>query len=169
MILINNDNTSTAYGWAAGGDGTYVRRVAQSFTLTEPTIITGAKFRAGLASGSAFDMTVTIETNNAGAPLGTLAHANFTTTVTGESGVGSTQYAASFVSASLAAGTYWLVVKKASEGTSNNYYTVWCSTTTSTYAGGNVSSYADSYTAYANDDMYFQILGQDSGLLGGEI
>jgi len=166
--IINNDSTSTAYGWAMGGDGTYIRRVAQSFTLSETTTISGVKFRAGLTTGSAFDMTVTIETNNAGAPSGTLADANLTTTVTGESGTGSTQYTASFTTTSLVAGTYWLVVKKASESTANNYYQLWGSEG-STYAGGNEKVYTSGAWGElgTSDDMYFQVLGPDetSGFL----
>lgn len=160
--IIDNDNTAVTYAWAIGGDGTFIRRVAQSFTLADTETIASIKFRAGLNTGSAFDMTVTVETDSAGVPSGTLADANLTTTVTGESGTGSTQYTATFTSTSLASGTYWIVIKKVSESTADNNYNIWSSTTASTYAGGIEASYAGSYTTRVNDDMYFQVISPDS-------
>lgn len=163
-LLIDQDNAATTFGWVAGGDGTSIRRVGQSFQLDSDSTITSIKFRAGLATGSSFTITARIETNNAGNPSGTLADANLTGTVAGTGSAGSNLHEVTFATPAilLAATSYWLVIQKTTEGTANNYYTIWGSNT-STYASGNNSVYntgAWSTGGGASDcDSYFQILG----------
>lgn len=159
MALIDNDNTSTSYFWYMGGDGAAIRRVAQSFQLGSAATIGSVTFRASLDTGSSFNIRVRIETNSGSAPSGTLVDANAEKIIAGTAtGGSSVLHTATFDSTfNLSSGTtYWIVLKKETESSTNNRYAIYASNT-STYATYNLASYNGSWSAQVNDDMYFTL------------
>jgi len=139
---------------------------AQSFQLSEAQTIKAVEVYLKKNAGTPGDITVRIETDNAGVPSGTLADANATTTI---SAFTSTSYAwkeAIFSSSfSLSASTtYWLVLKTAAAANDNNY--TWrVDASSPSYTDGNMASSSNggsSWSAQSGWDAYFRILSQDT-------
>lgn len=141
------------------------RAQAQSFQYGTAVKVRGLEVNLKKNAGTPTDITVRIETNNAGVPSGTLVDSNATATIpaftTTTYGWKSIEFPASF---SLAASTtYWIIIKIAAGPNDNNY--AWASKSTSGYADGNMANSADggsTWTAAAAEDAYFRIKGESS-------
>lgn len=136
---------------------------AQSFQLSQAFTVKSIQAYLKKAVGTPGDITVRIETNNAGVPSGTLADANAATTITA---FATTDYAwkeATFTTSfALAASTvYWLVLKTAAAGNDNNY--TWAADHASpAYSSGNMSTSSNggsTWTAQTGWDAYFRVQG----------
>lgn len=142
----------TAVDGLIGDNGNNEYRNAQSFTLDQTTNINDVSWYCdhidGTPSGS---LTLRIETNSAGVPSGTLAHANGTVATTPATGWNK----ASYTPFSLAAGTYWLVFACAAQATNVAW---WYSRAGNVYAGG-TNKYSLNGGAYVetNTDIAFKI------------
>jgi len=139
---------------------------AQSFQLSEAQTVKAVEVYLKKNAGTPGDITVRIETDNAGAPSGTLANANATATI---SAFTDTSYAwkeAAFSSTFTLSSstTYWLVLKTAAAANDNNY--VWrVDASSPSYADGNMADSSDggsTWTAQSGWDAYFRILSQDT-------
>lgn len=164
MMLLDYSATSTliiqdvAQSAAWVGDESNVEyRAAQSFTLTEAAIITGVstflETRVGTPSG---DISVYIETDNAGSPSGSLANGAAVSSFTPvDESWNDSFFAPAF---ELAAGTYWIVYYCDNQTT--NEYWILGRSNTSEYAGGeakyNANGGAWQITGY---DMTFKLYG----------
>ncbi len=138
-------------------------KIAQSFTIGATKTITGARLYLRKIGSPAGTMTLRIETDSSGSPSGTLAHANATITVD-EAGL-STSYADvlfSFLSFTLNAGTYWLVLST-SRSASNTDYVVWGADSSSpTYGGGEMKSQSSSVWSAQSKDGVFAVTEQST-------
>jgi hypothetical protein len=161
------DQSSDGSGITGIGDVSDAEfRIAQSFTLTEETIISGVSFSFGANSGSpSGNVTAKIETDTigdgSGNPSGTLAHANFTKAITPTASqwndfIFSTPTA-------LAAGTYWIRLYCDNQ-TTNNYWSI-NRVTPSAYAGGILNFYNGSaWNRLPTYDNTFKVYSVDTVL-----
>lgn len=141
---------------------------AQSFQVSVGQKLKGLQVNLKKLTGTPGDITVRIETNNAGVPSGTLVDATnatatipaFTTTTAGWITV---EFPASF---SLSASTtYWIVLKTAAAANDQNY--AWTAKSTSGYANGNMASSTDggsTWAAQTGRDAYFRLLGNTTSV-----
>ena len=146
-----------------GDVGGQERRNAQSFTLSEEKDINAIGIELTSSIGSPYgDVTMRIETDNAGVPSGTLAHANATKAMSvTASQWNKFDFASSF---SLSSGTYWIVFTCNTQATTN--YWSWYSNTSSVYAGGNMAYSTDagsSWTVLSTSDMTFRVYTLEPG------
>lgn len=116
--------------------------------------------------GTPGNITVRIETNNAGVPSGTLADSNLSTSITAFTTTSYDWVTATFTnSGSLtSATTYWLVLKMAA-GSSGNYYTIGTDASSPTYSAGNQAystNGGSTWTAESTKDFMFRINGEDT-------
>ena len=152
--VISQLNGATA--WGVGNVGGNQTALAQSFTLGALTSITAVRVNFGANSGApAGNLTLRIETDNAGAPSGILANANLTIALIPAASAWNTFTFA--VPATLAAATvFWVVLSSGAQG--NNIYWQPLSVTPSAYAGGFLSfSTAGVWAAQVIYDMAFEI------------
>ena len=143
------------------------RAQSQSFQVDANVKIKALQVSLKLNAGTPGDITVRIETNNAGVPSGTLVHADATATITAFTTTSYGWLTATFATAvSLSGSTvYWLVLKTAAAANDNNY--AWASKSTSGYADGNMANSADgggTWAAAATEDAYFRILGNTTSV-----
>lgn len=111
-------------------------------------------------AGTTTQLTVRVETDNAGVPSGTLADPNATATI---AAITSTNYAPITVKFTnpfnlLGSTTYWLVVKHTTEGSGNSQYFIESDTSgTNTYGNGNLATFAsNTWTSQgAGKDLVF--------------
>ena len=135
-------------------------REAQGFTLSSDTEISAVEIQqsttpgAGSPTGS---WTLRIETNNAGAPSGTLANANASIAVT-PPGLGNNVKGTFAISFTLTASTlYWLVVQCDNQST-NNYWRISVYEASNLYAGGiRIRSTNGTWINDRAGDMYFKV------------
>lgn len=143
---------------AVGPPAAISYKEAQSFVLSASSTITDVslKFLANVGAPTG-TMTLRIETDSAGAPSGTLAHANLTVNFTPTaSSVNSVNFASS---ATIAAGTYWFVQQTTAAQSAGNYWNLGIMSG-NPYASG-VNAYYNG-TVWANNtgyDEYFTITG----------
>lgn len=134
---------------------------AQGFQIATTTKVKGVSVYLKKNAGTPGDITVRIETNNAGVPSGTLANANATGTIpaftTSSYGWINLEFNSNF---SLTGTTqYWLVLKTAAAANDQNY--AWASDGSSpTYSSGTMAASTDggsTWSAVAAADAYFRI------------
>lgn len=136
---------------------------AQSFQIAASTKVKGIAVYLKKNAGTPGNITVRIETNNAGVPSGTLASADATGTISSFSttsyGWKTLDFTNNF---SLSASTtYWLVLKTAAAANDNNYALA-SDASSPSYASGNMASSTDggsTWSAVAGTDAYFRIKG----------
>lgn len=156
------DTTADTIDYVGDAGGTEYAQ-AQSFQLAANQIVKGVELQLYKGAGTPGAITVRIETNNAGVPSGTLAHANATTTIAAFTSATPTWYEAIFTTTfTLSASTlYWIVVKTAAAANDNRYD--WTVKSTSGYASGNKAQSTDggsTWAAQAGRDGYFRLLGE---------
>ena len=161
------DQSSDGSGVTGVGDVSDAEfRIAQSFTLTEETIIRGVSFSFGANSGTpSGDITAQIETDTigdgSGNPSGSLAHANFTKTITPTA----SQWNDFIFSTPtvLAAGVYWIRLYCDNQ-TTNNYWSI-NRVTPSAYDGGIFNFYNGSaWNRLPTYDNTFKVYSVDTVL-----
>ena len=163
--VADKDNDTGHVGDEAGTE----RAQAQSFQIGSiAQTIKGIGVYLKKTTGTPGDITVRIETNNAGVPSGTLASASLTGTIPAFT---TSTYA--FVSldfataASLSASTtYWLVLKTAAAG-NDNHYTWGLDASSPTYSSGERAHSSDggsTWTAQPASDFLFQIKGETASV-----
>lgn len=135
---------------------------AQSFQLSNSAKIKGLEVYLKKNAGIPGNITVRIETNNAGVPSGTLADSNLTATIPAftTTSYGWVNVEFSTASAALSASTtYWIVLKMAAGTTDYNY--AWAADGSSpTYANGTMATSTNggsTWSADAAKDAYFRI------------
>lgn len=144
-------------------------RAAQSFKFsgynsTQTINLTNLYLPLRKVSGTTTALTVRIETDNAGAPSGTLADVDATASI---SALSSTTFAWTKVSMSGVAlsgdTTYWIVIQHTTEGAGDSKY-FWSGDACSpSYANGNLSTYASAaWTADLDTDADFLIYSQSA-------
>ncbi|MCK9370756.1 hypothetical protein M0R04_12675, partial [Candidatus Dojkabacteria bacterium] len=160
--------TGTNLDRIIGDQAATERAQSQSFQVTTALQMKAVSVNLKKNAGTPGNITVRIETNNAGVPSGTLVDAtNATATITAFTtatyGWITVEFPAAF---SLAATTtYWIVLKTAAAANDQNY--AWASKSTSGYSSGNVASSADggsTWTAAAGEDAYFRLLGSTTSV-----
>ncbi len=136
---------------------------AQSFQLLAAAKIKGLEVYLKKAIGTPGNITVRIETNNAGVPSGTLADANLSATITAFTtstyGWITVEFASASAAALAASTTYWIVLKIAA-GPNDNNYTWGADGSSPTYSSGNMAASTDggaTWTAVATADALFRI------------
>ena len=157
--------TGTNENLYVGDNGGTEKAASQSFTVPAAVNLQAVQVYIRTGDGApSGDVTVRIETNNAGVPSGTLVGASLTTTISTTSITGTYQFlTATFASsvALAASTTYWIVVKTAAMANDNNY--IVASNSAGSYANGNVATSVDggsTWSAQAGKDMYFRVLGE---------
>lgn len=156
--------TGNDTGATIGDTGGTEYAQGQSFQLAAAQTIKAIEVYIKKYAGTPGNITVRIETNNAGIPSGTLANASAETTITAFT---TTSYAwkqAIFSTAfSLSASTtYWLVLKTAAAANDNCYHMAEDASSPS-YSGGTAAQSTDggsTWSAVAGSDAYFRILAQ---------
>lgn len=154
--------TGTDVNKVIGDTGGVETAQAQGFQLAAATKVKGVEVYLKKATGTPGDITVRIETNNAGVPSGTLADANATGTITSFAtttyGWISFDFTTNF---SLNASTvYWLVLKTAAGANDNNYN--WAANSAGAYSSGTMAASTDggsTWSAVAATDAYFRVKG----------
>ena len=141
---------------------------SQGFQVTATTTIAAAQVYLKKNAGTPGNITVRIETNNAGVPSGTLAHASATGTITAFTtasyGWVEVTFAGTF--SLTATTTYHLVLKTSAAANDQNY--AWASDGSSpSYSAGAMSVSTDGgtvWSAVAAADAYFRILSQSTSV-----
>jgi hypothetical protein len=138
---------------------TTAESLAQSFTFTSNTIENVRLWLRKVAAPTG-TLTLRIETNNAGAPSGTLVDANATTTVTEASLATSYGWITfEFTNFALSTGTYWLVLSTSRAESATNYIEWGADTSSPAYAGGEMRQLWSTWDA-SNADACFEIYVQ---------
>lgn len=141
---------------------------AQSFQIAAGQTIKGIEVYLKKNAGTPGNITVRIETNNAGVPSGTLANSNATGTITSFSTTSYGWVTLSFTTEFTlsASTTYWLVLKTAAAANDNNY-AIASDASSPSYSSGNLASSTDggtTWAAVAGTDAYFRIKGQSTSV-----
>ena len=154
IILAQATGGATLNGLGDYGGNEY--RVRQSFTLTSPATITKATVQFAANYGSpAGQVTLRIETDNAGQASGTLAHADATLAFTPTPSANNT---IDFTDFPLTPGTYWLVLNCANQSTNNMWQIL--TKDPGNYSGGNWANTTDgAWLSFATQDMNFALYG----------
>ena len=161
--------TGTDTAHKIGDEGGTERAQAQSFQIGGTAVnIKAVELYLLKASGTPGDITVRIETDNAGVPSGTLANASLTTTIPAFTTASYAWKTAEFpASVTLSASTtYWLVAKVAAQP-NDTYYNLAVDASSPTYTAGNMANSADggaTWTADTGRDVYFRILGDSTSV-----
>lgn len=133
-------------------------KLAQSFTLADATTVNSVALYLKKVGSPAGTLTVRIETDSAGEPSGTLAHANATGTLN-EADLGTT-YAletVDYTDFTLAAGTYWLVLSTSRSDSATDYVAWGADGSSPSYAGGEMMSEVSSVWSAENKDAVFAV------------
>lgn len=140
------------------------KRGAQSFKLSQynasqSIYITKLALFLKKVSGTTTELTVRIETDDSGKPSGTLVHASATATISAFTDTSYLWKIISFTPFTVAGNTtYWLVLQHTTEGSGDSKYSWLADSCTSTYANGNVATYASSaWTGDTTTDACFVI------------
>lgn len=159
--VLTNYETGNDTDKIVGDTGGTETAQAQGFQIATTTKVKGVSVYLKKNAGTPGDITVRIETNNAGVPSGTLANANATGTIpaftTSSYGWINLEFNSNF---SLTGTTqYWLVLKTAAAANDQNY--AWASDGSSpTYSSGTMAASTDggsTWSAVAAADAYFRI------------
>jgi hypothetical protein len=160
---VSSTNTATIDG-TLDIDGANTKRGAQSFKITDYSAVesvTLEKVALWLKkiSGTTTELTVRIETNNAGAPSGTLAHASATATISAFTDTSYLAKEVDFSDVTLSGNTtYWLVVQHTTEGSGDSIYAWATDDTSPDYDNGNNAQYAAAaWVAAAGSDAVFLV------------
>lgn len=158
-----------SYGVIGDSGGTEVA-TAQSFQIPFAMKVKSLQLHLRKLTGSPTDITVRIETNNAGVPSGTLADAGLTATISASSigAVSFDWYTVDFASAvSLSATTtYWIVLKIAA-GSNDNHFAWGQDASSPSYTNGNEATSNDggtTWTARTVRDCLFRVLGNTTSV-----
>lgn len=159
-------DTGTDTGFFVGDDGGTEKATAQGFQVVAAGQMKGVRVYLKKNAGTPGDITVRIETNNAGVPSGTLVDAVATGTITAFTTTTDAWYTVEFSSAfSLSAATvYWIVLKTAAAANDQNYK--WEGKTASGYSGGTNATSTDGGSTWSagTSDAYFRILGNTTSV-----
>jgi hypothetical protein len=164
--IVNQSTSDTVTGDSTTGDtlDATTKRKAQSFIVP----YTDATFK-GITlmlekTGTPGNMTVRIETDNAGKPSGTLADANATFTITAVSVTSKAYYTKYSTNLWTLSGNtrYWIVISAAATLNGSNYYTVYGVVADKglDYQNGKAMTSADSggtYADWSDPDFVFRI------------
>lgn len=159
--------TGTDTNGKVGDDGGTEHARAQSFQVDDDVYVEGVELYLRKSEGTPGDITVRIETNNAGVPSGTLAHANATTTIPAFATTDYGWLTATFTPFLLTgATTYHIVVKTAAAANDTNYE--WAADASSpSYSAGQGSTSTDggsTWSAASGTDHYFRLRGTDTSV-----
>lgn len=136
-------------------------KVGQKIVTPATFNCTGVIINSRKLGAPSDNLVVRIETDSAGSPSGTLAHANATAQIAGSAmTVGNANYSFTMTSFSLVAGTYWIVIGRSGANDESNYYRPSYNSTSDDYALGSIKKYNGSWAVGANYDMYFEMLGE---------
>ncbi len=157
--VVNQSFTSPNDDNPLGNAGNVEFRDAQSFKLTVPHVTAVEVKESSVTGAPTGNWTLRIETDNAGLPSGTLAHASASVVVAppGANTVVKGTFASSF---DLSVNTlYWLVIQCDNQ-TNNNYWRV--SFGNNAYTDGIFAVKSDStWETYSLYDLYFKVYTQD--------
>jgi hypothetical protein len=141
------------------GSGGTEEEAAQSFTPATAINCSSVQIYLEKVLSPTDDITVRIETNNAGVPSGTLVNANATKTIATASlsdGYNSFAFPASFILA--ASVVYHIVCKRSGSRDATNYWRWTLLVDTNPYADGNASRLnSGTWSAQANHDHRFKV------------
>lgn len=161
-----DDSASVDTNKVVGDTGGTETAQAMAFQIAAAQTIKGVEAYLKKASGTPGDITVRIETDNAGVPSGTLAHANATATITSFSTSSYAWVSKDFTTAFAlsATTTYWLVLKTAAASNDTNYN--WGADASSpSYTSGNMAASTDggsTWSAVSGTDALFRIKGEST-------
>jgi hypothetical protein len=153
--------------WSPLNTGIYTK-FGQSFQISTASNIYAARMYLGLVKNPGGTLTLRMETDNAGAPSGTLAHANAVATLRcdqiqdyyTEGPSWETFFFANSFALS-ASTTYWIVVSCDYTLSATDY--VWFAVGTGAYASGKQSFYNGSWNDFGGTtDMIFDVWGSDT-------
>lgn len=159
--------TSGSYNVVIGANP--AKRAAQSFKLsnyntTQSINLSKLAVLLKKSSGTTTALTVRIETDNSGAPSGTLV-TNGSTTISAFSDTSYIWKTASFSTAPILTGntTYWLVIQHSTEGSGDSIYNWLADSCTSSYTNGTLATYQSSaWNADATSDANFVLYPQSA-------
>jgi len=139
---------------------------AQGFQLLADTKISAIQTYIKKNNGTPGDITVRIETNNAGVPSGTLANAGLTATIPAFTTTSFDWVTVTFATpiSLSAATTYWIVFKTAAAANDNSYY-IGSDGSSPTYASGTAASSTNGGSTWSADsakDLMFRVLGEET-------
>jgi hypothetical protein len=158
--------TGTDTGFFVGDDGGTEKACAQGFQVAVAQKMKGVSVYLKKNAGTPGNITVRIETNNAGVPSGTLVDAAATGTITAFTTTSDAWYTVEFATNfSLTATTvYWIVLKTAAAANDNNYK--WEGKTASGYASGTNATSTDGGSTWSagTSDAYFRVLGNTTSV-----
>lgn len=166
LLAVTNSEVS---GNSIGNNGGYVKQ-AQSFTITGSGAVYVSGATATLLRGGGTDnvpVVVRIETDSAGLPSGSLAHANATASIPTFTDAGFVTKEVAYTPFTLTRGTkYWLVLETAqSEGAAQFYRNKFGTENSYASHGNSTKSGVGAWSAEGAPDIQFSILGVDSGML----
>lgn len=159
-----DDTTLLDNSGGFGDDGGVEKAEAQSFQLSTALTVKSIETYIKWWKGTPGNISVRIETNNAGVPSGTLVHADATATIQAFLTDAYSWKEATFSNAvSLSASTtYWIVLSIAAGANDNAY--LWGSDGSSpTYASGN-RAYFPAWTADTGTDHFFRVNGDATSI-----
>lgn len=158
--------TGVDTSFIVGDDGGTEKAEAQGFQVAVAQKMKAVSVYLKKVDGTPGDITVRIETNNAGVPSGTLVDAAATGTITAFSTTSYAWYTVEFATNfSLAATTqYWIVVKTAAAANDTNYE--WGGKTASGYSSGTNANSTDGGSTWSagTSDAYFRVLGNATSI-----
>ena len=144
-----------------GDDGGTEKAEAQGFQVAAATKMKAVSLYLKKVDGTPGNITVRIETNNAGVPSGTLVDAAATGTITAFSTTTYAWYTVEFATNfSLSASTtYWVVATTAAAANDTNYE--WGGKTASDYSSGTNANSTNGGSTWSagTSDAYFRVLG----------
>lgn len=169
-------NVNRLEWYETGGDGNKIigdtggteTAQAQGFQLDEAMYVQGVEVYLKKNAGTPGDITVRIETDNAGKPSGTLANAALATTIpaftTDTYGWKTVTFSSAIQLAKTT--TYWIVLKTAAAANDNNY--AWQSDDSSpSYSASTMAASTDggsTWSAVSGSDAYFRVLSETVGI-----
>jgi hypothetical protein len=120
--------------------------------------MTGAFLNLRKNAGTTTELTVRVETDDAGKPSGTLADADLTTTISAITSTSNAYYFPKFTTPAAISTetTYHLVLQHTTEGSGDSQY-YWASLAAGGYTSGNASTYASSAWTSQTYDFNFGI------------
>lgn len=141
---------------------------AQGFQVAAAQTVSGCSMYLKKAAGTPGNITVRIETNNAGVPSGTLVNASATGTITAFTTASYAWVEVTFAGtfALAATTTYHVVLKTAAAANDQNY--TWAADASSPSFSSGANSHSEdggsTWTADSTTDMYFRLLAQSTSI-----
>jgi hypothetical protein len=155
---VAGDEYIAGYDADSAVDASTTTRKAQSFTIDGGGIVTKLALYMKKNAGTTTELTVRIETDNAGVPSGTIVE-NGSTTIAAFSHTVYRYKVAEFSTPVIlqAGNTYWIVVQHTTEDDGDSQY-YWGSDDSSPTADGEYASYSSSeWTADDTKDLLYQV------------